>query len=75
VCWSGGRPPLEGTPIGVRIRHRHPLVPARLERCERRQAVVAFEDDGPLVTPGQAAVFYREDRVLGGGWIAEDLPA
>jgi tRNA-specific 2-thiouridylase len=33
-------------------------------------AEVKFDEPQPAVTPGQAAVFYRGDRVLGGGWIA-----
>jgi tRNA-uridine 2-sulfurtransferase len=75
VRWSGGTPPAPGTPIGVRIRHRHPLVSAQLTHCGPADATVAFDGDGPLVTPGQAAVFYDDDRVVGGGWIVGDLAA
>ena len=59
----------------VRIRHRHPLVAARVTRCGAGDVDVTFDDDGPLVTPGQAAVFNRDDLVLGGGWIAGALAA
>src|SRR5262249_17300712 len=75
VRWGSGTPPATGTPVGVRIRHRHPLVAGRITRCGTRDADVTFEGDGPLVTPGQAAVFYRGDVVLGGGWTAGALAA
>jgi tRNA-specific 2-thiouridylase len=32
-------------------------------------ARVLFETPEPAVTPGQGAVFYQGDEVLGGGWI------
>jgi len=38
-------------------------------------ARIAFRRTGPAVTPGQAAVFYRGELVVGGGWIASELPA
>jgi tRNA-specific 2-thiouridylase len=34
---------------------------------------VMFDEPQPAVTPGQAVVFYHEDRVLGGGWIEASL--
>jgi tRNA-specific 2-thiouridylase len=36
-------------------------------------AEVRFDADVAAVTPGQAAVFYAGDQVLGGGWIEEAL--
>ena len=73
VSWTSGAAPAPDTPLAVRIRHRHPPVPARLARADGADTMVLFEGDGPAVTPGQAAVFYRGDAVLGGGWIAEAL--
>jgi len=72
--WVAGTPPPAGTRFGARIRHRHPPVPARLLAAAGDEVRVAFAAGaGPAVTPGQAAVFYDGDRVLGGGWIAGDL--
>lgn len=73
VKWSAGTPPATGTRLGVRIRHRHPLLAASLDATDRDVARVRFDAEGPAVTPGQAAVFYQDERVLGGGWIAEEL--
>jgi tRNA-specific 2-thiouridylase len=75
VVWSAGTPPAVGSAFAVRIRHRHTPVPARLMAMDGDAAKVAFEARGPAVTPGQAAVFYRDDVVLGGGWIAAELAA
>ncbi|MDO8518607.1 MAG: tRNA 2-thiouridine(34) synthase MnmA, partial [Deltaproteobacteria bacterium] len=56
---------------GVKIRYQKDEIPARVTIKEGK-AFVTFADDDitrPAVTPGQAAVFYRGDEVLGGGKI------
>ncbi|KIH76650.1 tRNA (5-methylaminomethyl-2-thiouridylate)-methyltransferase [Geoalkalibacter ferrihydriticus] len=52
-----------------RIRYRHQEVPAVITPLADGRAEVHFDESQLGVTPGQAAVFYDEDRVLGGGWI------
>ncbi len=74
TVWSAGRPPAAGEGLGVRIRHRHRPVAARLVSAVGDVATLRFDERGPAVTPGQAAVFYRDDLVVGGGWIGEALP-
>ncbi|MGH7779594.1 MAG: tRNA 2-thiouridine(34) synthase MnmA [Candidatus Binataceae bacterium] len=57
----------------VKIRYRHPALPATVTLDSSRgaeiRAEVRFANGGPAVTPGQACVFYRGDEVLGGGFI------
>jgi tRNA-specific 2-thiouridylase len=55
--------------LEVKIRYRHPALPARLRMLSAERAEVRFDHGGPAVTPGQACVFYRGDEVLGGGFI------
>jgi len=62
--------------IEVKIRYRHPAVPATLKLLTGERAEVRFATDGyPAVTPGQACVFYERDEVLGGGFIEQALEA
>jgi tRNA-specific 2-thiouridylase len=56
----------------VKIRSRHPGARATIEPAGDDSVTVSFDEPQLAVTPGQAAVFYRGDAVLGGGWIARD---
>jgi tRNA-specific 2-thiouridylase len=53
----------------VQIRYRAPAIPCTIRKSSDDACEVIFKEAFPAVTPGQAAVFYRGERVLGGGWI------
>ncbi|MBN2427081.1 MAG: tRNA 2-thiouridine(34) synthase MnmA [Deltaproteobacteria bacterium] len=52
-----------------RIRYRHREAPALVTPGNDGSAEVVFDQAQEGVTPGQAAVFYQDDLVAGGGWI------
>jgi tRNA-specific 2-thiouridylase len=58
------------TRVSVKIRHRHEPAPGTLERTAEDEVLVTFEQPQRAITPGQAAVFYQDDVVVGGGWIS-----
>ena len=59
----------------VQIRSRHRPARALVSILGPGRAEVAFEEPQPAITAGQAAAFYLDDMVLGGGWIDEARPA
>jgi len=54
----------------VRIRNRHEPAEAQITSIESTTVRVTFVEPQRAITPGQAAVFYSGEQVLGGGWIA-----
>jgi len=59
----------ESMRVTVKIRHRHEPAPALIEKAGDGEILVTFDEPQRAITPGQAAVFYHGDVVVGGGWI------
>ncbi len=55
--------------VRAKIRHRHEPAWATLEPAGPDEVVATFDEPQRAVTPGQSAVFYDGDEVVGGGWI------
>jgi tRNA-uridine 2-sulfurtransferase len=55
--------------VTVKIRHRHEPASATIEKSGEDEVLVRFDDPQRAITPGQAAVFYDGNAVVGGGWI------
>ncbi len=55
--------------VRAKIRHRHEPAWATLEPAGPDEVMATFDEPQRAVTPGQSAVFYDGDEVVGGGWI------
>ena len=71
INWIQEAPNREAA-IHTRVRYRHTAAASRLTPVDEKTAMVHFENPQEAVTPGQCAVFYKGDEVLGGGWISQD---
>ncbi|MBI2899418.1 MAG: tRNA 2-thiouridine(34) synthase MnmA [Planctomycetes bacterium] len=70
VNWIAAEPRLgDAIDAEVKIRYNHAGAEARVEPLEGGRARVVFAAPQRAIARGQAAVFYRGDEVLGGGWI------
>jgi tRNA-uridine 2-sulfurtransferase len=62
-------PPQAGEDYKVKIRYSHSGAVAKVESLADGRLKVQFHEQQRAITPGQAAVFYKDNRLLGGGWI------
>ena len=69
VNWLVPDPVPDSLAAAVQIRYTHRAAPATIRALDSRRVRVTFDGPQSAVTPGQAAVFYDGDLVLGGGWI------
>jgi tRNA-specific 2-thiouridylase len=67
--------PAKGTELRVKIRSRFAAQAVRVVRADGDGFEVVAEEGMRAVTPGQAAVLYEGERVIGGGWIDRALHA
>lgn len=72
INWIGEEPnsPIE---IDTRVRYRSKEVASTLIPREKYTAIVKFKSPQAAVTPGQGAVFYRGEEIMGGGWIEDSV--
>jgi tRNA-specific 2-thiouridylase len=73
VAWTSGHAEPEGAEVMVRVRHRHRPAAATVWPAEGGLLKIRFAEPQEAIAPGQAAVFYRGEEVLGGGWISKSL--
>lgn len=72
--WVSIEKPMGKVKADVKIRYNHRAAPAAIYPTEDDMVRVVFDEPQRAVTPGQAAVFYDGDIVLGGGWIERKSP-
>ena len=53
----------------AKIRHRHEPAPATIRPLGDSQVQIDFDEPQRAVTPGQAAIFFSGEDVVGGGWL------
>lgn len=68
INWIGTQP-IRSLHVNTRVRYRSKEVESVVYPQDRTTAKVRFSEPQAAVTPGQGAVFYRGNEILGGGWI------
>ncbi|QDU63119.1 tRNA-specific 2-thiouridylase MnmA [Planctomycetes bacterium Pan216] len=71
VNWLISEVPQAPLVCDVKIRYLHRPATATIRALPDGCASVCYDEPQSAITPGQAAVFYQGDRLVGGGWIAD----
>lgn len=69
VNWASGRKPKLPIKVKTKIRYRHQSIPAKIYKIPDTKYKILFGSPQRAVTPGQSAVFYKGEELLGGGVI------
>ena len=69
--WISLDSPAEPVRAEVRVRYRHTAATAMITPLPSDRVRIKFDEPQRAITPGQATVFYRDDEVVGGGWILQ----
>jgi tRNA-specific 2-thiouridylase len=67
--WISGAAPAEAFSCTARVRYRHEAAGVEVQLLPENRVRLEFAQPQFAITPGQAAVLYDGDRILGGGWI------
>lgn len=70
-----GKSPQDGMTLLAKIRYRSPAVPATFQRLSESRFQLIFDEPQRAITPGQLAVLYDDNRLLGGGTIEHSSSA
>lgn len=74
VTWISGSAPSIPFKGEAKIRYRTDPVPMEITNVDNEgKVMVWFRQPQRAITPGQAVVFYKDDRVLGGAWIEKSM--
>jgi tRNA-specific 2-thiouridylase len=74
VNWISIKPPQHPFSAKVKLRYSHQETLSTIKPINDHQVRIALKQPQKSVAPGQAAVFYDQDVVLGGGWIVSTKP-
>lgn len=61
---------MNSSQLSVRIRYRSKPIPCTLRRLDDGKLLVNFQSEASAIAPGQSAVFYIGNRLIGGSFIA-----
>jgi tRNA-specific 2-thiouridylase len=70
INWIQPRPE-EPMAVRTRVRYRHQAAPSTLYPDGTREARIVFDRPQASITPGQGAVFYVGEEIIGGGFISD----
>ncbi len=73
ASFLAGAPPQDGARVEAKIRYRSPAEPATYRQLSHDRFELRFDRPQRAITPGQLAVLYRGDRLLGGGTIERSI--